>query len=176
MIRRSSDKYKLTTAEVSAVVDLVDKEKYLRDIYIKLFEYWSEPILEKSAAIKHENLLQLINLFTSYGYLDPIQGLIVGDFNSGALDTAFATAVVTGTETAYKGLRLLGKLEETNIQTLTPYINNTDKPKVKTLLTQIREDSFVALQKVAARITVITGSPYVAQVLTQAQVDKILGL
>jgi hypothetical protein len=44
------------------------------------------------------------------------------------------------------------------------------------MLNNLREDSFVALQKLAERIVIITSAPYEAQVLTQAQVDKILGL
>lgn len=172
-MRRSSDRLP-RPAEKAEVSDLIIKEKYLRDIYIELFKFWSEPVLEKAYAIKHNHLISLIILAQKYGISDPTIGLAVGKFNNSALETTFQNAVVTGTDTAFKGLRLLAKYEEINIGLVHGYITTIRNEEAKTLLKKIREHSMVALQKLAARIEVITGTDYVAQHLTQAQVNYIL--
>lgn len=174
MIRRSSDRIP-TGTQKAAVVDLILKEKFLRDIYIRLFEFWGEPILEKAYAIKHKHFISLVLLAKKYDVINPTNNLAIGEFNDATLNSQFASAVTTGTDTAYKGLRLLARLEELNIELLTSYITSTNKQEVKDLLKQVREDSIVALQKLAARLEVITGSNYVAQVLPQSVVDKLLG-
>jgi hypothetical protein len=174
-IRRSSDKWLPKPTNRSNLVDFIWKEKYLRDMYIELFNFWNYQPLEVSARIKQDNLILLKSIAKEYGVADPTKGFGIGDFEE-PLQTNFDDKLATAKTTVYLAVRTLAWLEEKNIELIYSTLSTVNKQLVKDMLNNLREDSFVALQKLAERIVIITSAPYEAQVLTQAQVDKILGL
>jgi hypothetical protein len=165
----------LTAVEKSDLVFMREEEKLARDVYTVLGEKWGNAIFFNIASSEQRHMDAILNLLNKYGVPDPAAGKAVGEFVNVELQQLFNDLIAMGSESALNALKVGGIIEETDVEDIVAAIARTNKTDIRNVYTNLLNGSYNHLQAFAGQIEALTGVPYVAQVISQEEVDTILG-
>jgi hypothetical protein len=86
----------------------------------------------------------------------------------------YDSLITKGETSALDALLVGGIIEETDVEDIVAAISRTNKTDIKKVYTNLLNGSYNHLRAFARQIEALTGEPYVAQVISQEEVDAIL--
>lgn len=164
----------LTLDEVADLVLMREEEKLARDLYLTFDEKWGGTTFASIASSEQRHMDAILRKLVKYQLPDPAAGNAIGEFTDDGLQTLYEKLLGDGLASELAALKVGGFVEEFDI------VDNTEAAATATLedLDRVYEaltcGSRNHLRAFAGRIVTLTGQPYVAQFLTQAEVDAIL--
>lgn len=164
----------LTTAEKSDLTFMREEEKLARDVYTVMGEKWGNPIFFNIASSEQRHMDSMLGLLNKYNLPDPAAGMGIGEFKDHELQALYDELVARGEQSALDALMVGGIIEETDVEDIVAAISRTNKTDIKRVYTNLLNGSYNHLRAFAKQIEALTGSPYVAQVISQEEVDAIL--
>ena len=186
----------LDAAEESHLVFMREEEKLARDVYIALGDAWpSAPTFDNIVPSEQNHTDQVKAKLDKYGIDDPATDMTPGVF-SGAewgwyFDEKYAYLVDAGSTSELDGLYVGAFIEELDMHDIVECpevivdtangitdcgMNYTDQNDLKNVFGNLVAGSENHLRAYVGAIEAVIGEGnYVAQYLTQAQVDEILG-
>jgi hypothetical protein len=116
----------------------------------------------------------ILNLLNTYKLADPAAGKLVGEFVNPELQALYDALIERGSQSTLEALKVGGVIEETDIEDLTAAMDTSRLSKIDNVYSNLLDGSYNHLRAFAGKIESLTGQPYVAQVVEQAVVDRIL--
>ncbi len=165
----------LTVVEKNNLVFMREEEKLARDVYMVLGEVWGNTIFFNIASSEQRHMDSILNLLNKYKIADPAANKEVGEFTNIELQNLYDSLIEQGNESALAALMVGGIIEETDIEDIKAALLQTKKQDIKNVLTNLLNGSYNHLRSFVSRIEALTGTPYIAQVISQEEVDSVLG-
>lgn len=165
----------LTAVEKADLLFMREEEKVARDVYITLGDKWGTGIFYNIASSEQKHMDAILKLLSKYGLPDTVSDNGVGEFTNVDLQALYDSLVAKGDESLLMALQVGGIVEETDVRDLVAARGRTNRTDIKNVYTNLLNGSYNHLRAFAGQIESRTGQPYVAQVISQEAVDKILG-
>ena len=173
--RAPSGQSSLSVAEKTDLLFMREEEKLARDVYLALYESWTLPVFSNIASSEQSHMDAILKLLRTYRLTDPAAGNAIGEFTDPALQTLYNTLIAKGAISALDALQVGGIIEETDMHDLVEAIERSDNADLDATYESLLCGSRNHLRAFAGNLTSMTGQPYTAQVITQEEVDLILG-
>jgi hypothetical protein len=164
----------LTPLEEEHLIFIREEEKLARDFYIKMYEKWGSLAFHNIEASEQEHMDAVLRLLVKYGIPDPASNKI-GAFNNTALQQLYNNLMRQGEESLLGALQAGAFIEEYDIKDLRTAYDEATKADLRRVYGNLEPGSENHLRAFVSHIEALTGKPYVAQFLTQDEVDEILG-
>ena len=163
----------LTEAETHDLLFMREEEKLARDVYITLYAEWNARVFDNISKSEQKHMDALLGLLNKYGLEDPILGF--GKFADKELQELFDALVALGLESKLDALMVGALIEEVDIEDIVEAMKRTDKSDILNVYGNLVAGSKNHLNAFVRNIEAITGETYVAQYISQEEVDAILG-
>lgn len=164
----------LTQEQADTLVFMREEEKMARDVYIELDGIWHDFIFQNISWSEQRHMDSLLTMLNLYGIPDPVVDDSVGEFTNDVIGQLYDDMLLRGDDSFEEALHAGAYVEEIDIRDLRLAIAEaTDTPLIKTyenLLAGARNH----LRAFVSRIRSM-GTDYVAQELSQTDVDQIVG-
>ena len=164
----------LTTLEKSDLAFMREEEKLARDVYLTLHEIWGTPVFANIATSEQQHMDAILSLLNLYKLPDPAAGKLVGEFANTELQALYDALIARGKQSALAALLVGGVIEETDIDDLNAAMETSRLSNIDAVYQNLLNGSYNHLRAFASNIQSLTGQPYVAQVVSQEIVDRIL--
>lgn len=164
----------LDAVEVKDLTFMREEEKMARDVYTTLYSKWRLPVFSNIASSEFQHMSTMLQLLNKYSLPDPVGTNPVGVFTDPELQSLYTSLVAQGKTSKVNALKVGGLIEETDMQDIVEAMDRNDQPDIETAYGNLLCGSRNHLRSFASNIKKITGKPYVAQLLTQEEVDEII--
>lgn len=164
----------LSSVEAADLTFMREEEKLARDTYLTLFEQWEHPVFSNIASSEQRHMDAILKLLRKYDLPDPVAGNFIGEFTDADLQALYETLYAMGMQDELAALKVGGIIEETDIQDIVVAIENAVHADIEKVYEHLLCGSRNHLRAFADAIEAKTGQAYVAQVVSQAEVDAIL--
>jgi len=164
----------LTPREQADLLFMREEEKLARDVYLTLHDLWGHQTFANIALSEQRHMDAVLNLLLKYGLDDPAAGTMIGEFTNRDLQSLYDELIAKGRLSAFDALQVGGIIEETDVQDLVDAIATARLPDIDRVYGNLLNGSYNHLRAFATSIEAMTGVPYEAQVIAQADVDAIL--
>jgi hypothetical protein len=163
----------LSQAEANDLAFMREEEKLARDVYITLYDEWNLRVFSNISASEQRHTDAVLGLLVKYGLPDPTVDF--GHFTNPDLQALYDNLVATGLLSELDALMVGALIEEVDMEDIVVAMERTDEADILTVYGNLLAGSENHLQAFVRNIEAITGEAYVAQWLSQAEVDAILG-
>lgn len=163
----------LTPDEEQNLLFIREEEKLARDFYNKMYEKWGSKVFYSISLSEQKHMDAVLRLLVKYGVPDPASAEI-GVFNNTELQTLYNQLKLQGERSLLDALLAGAYIEEFDIKDLLSAIEGTNKVDLIRVYSNLELGSESHLRAFVSHIEAITGTPYVAQILDQEEVDAIL--
>jgi len=163
----------LTQAEADDLLFMREEEKLARDVYITLYAEWGNRVFDNIAQSEQTHMDAVLGLLNTYGLTDPALGF--GYFADADLQALFDSLVTTGMQSQLDALMVGALIEEVDMEDLVDAMARTDRADIVNVYGNLLAGSENHLNAFVRNIESITDEPYVAQWISQEEVDEILG-
>lgn len=163
----------LTPAEANDLLFMREEEKLARDVYITLYAEWGARVFDNISQAEQTHMDAILGLLDTYGLEDPVLGF--GDFANTELQELFDTLVAGGMQFRLDALMVGALIEEVDMEDLVAAMERTHKSDILAVYGNLLAGSENHLNAFVRNIEALTGEAYVAQWLSQEEVDVILG-
>jgi hypothetical protein len=164
----------LSAEEKTDLTFMREEEKLARDTYLTLYALWDLPVLSNIASAEQMHMDALLKLLKKYNLPDPAAGNEIGEFTNTELQTLYKTLITKGDLSSLDALKVGGIIEEKDMRDIKAAIARSQKDDIDSVYETLLCGSRNHLRGFAKNIETVTGAPYVAQILTQTEVDAIL--
>lgn len=162
----------LSAQEAAHLTFMREEEKVARDLYINLNNRWGSMVFSNISQSEETHFTVLGNALVTYKLPDPaLPGL--GAFSNPDLQALYNTLLGQGEAALVAALKVGGLVEEVDIKDLDTAIAATTHADLTQIYGNLKCGSRNHLRAFARNLA-NQGVTYVAQALTQAQVDAIL--
>ena len=165
------------TATPTEEADLLftrEEEKVARDTYLTLYEQWDLTVFSNIASSEQSHMDAILKLLLKYNLPDPAANNGIGEFTNQTLQALYNTLIAKGAVSGLDALEVGGIIEETDMRDIQAAIDRAQHEDIKKTYATLMCGSRNHLRSFAQSIEPLTGQPYVAQVLTQDEVNAIL--
>jgi len=166
----------LSAIEIEYLTFMREEEKLARDVYLTFFDKWGLHIFENIAASEQSHTDAVANMLNYYKLPDPVVDDRIGIFVNQDLADLYADLVTRGSDsesTLMDALHVGALIEEVDMLDLQHAIDATDNEDIRKLYETLLSGSRNHLRAFVSLIE-DQGIVYVAQVLTQEEVDAIV--
>jgi len=163
----------LTEAEASDLLFMREEEKLAHDVYITLHAEWNARVFNNISQAEQRHMNALLGLLDKYGLEDPILGF--GKFTDEELQKLYDDLVATGLQSKLDALMAGALIEEVDIEDIVLATKRTNKTDILNIYGNLVAGSENHLNAFVRNIESITGKTYIAQHISQKEVDTILG-
>lgn len=164
----------LSAEEAADLTFMREEEKLARDTYLTLYELWELEIFSNIASSEQMHMNAILKLLKKYDLPDPAAGNEIGEFTNDTLQALYNTLIGMGELSGLDALKVGGIIEETDMRDIKAAIERSVHDDVDAVYESLLCGSRNHLRGFAQNIEQLTGEAYVAQVLTQTEVDEIL--
>lgn len=162
----------LSAQEAANLTFMREEEKVARDLYINFNNRWVRPVFANISESEETHFTVLGDALVRYNLADPaLPGL--GAFSNPDLQALYNTLLGQGQASLVAALKVGGLVEEVDIKDLDTAIAATQHADLVSAYSHLQCGSRNHLRAFARNLA-SQGVSYVAQVLTQPQVDAIL--
>ena len=165
----------LTPDEAADLLFMREEEKLARDTYLTLYEKWGLSTLASIAVSEQRHMDSMLRLLVKYALPDPAASNPVGVFSNPDLQALYDVLLARGAASPAEALQVGGLIEETDMRDIMSALETASKPDIDRVYGNLLCGSRNHLRAFAASIAALTGQAYVAQMLSQAEVDAIVG-
>lgn len=163
----------LTEAEAHDLLFMCEEEKLAHDVYVTLYAKWSERVFNNISQSEQRHMDAVRGLLNKYGLVDPALGS--GQFANAELQDLFDTLIAKGQQSKLDALMVGALIEEVDVEDLALAMQRTDKSDIIAVYLNLLKGSENHLNAFVKMIEAVTGKPYIAQWISQEDVDEILG-
>ena len=163
----------LTPLEEEHLNFIREEEKLARDFYIEMYEKWGSLVFNNIKTSEQEHMDAVLRLLVKYGIPDTASREI-GVFNNTALQELYNNLIRQGNASLLGALNAGAFIEECDIKDLRTAIDDTKKIDLRRVYSNLELGSENHLKAFVSHIEAIMGTPYIAQFLTQNEVNVIL--
>lgn len=163
----------LSQAEIDDLMFMREEEKLAHDVYVTLYGAWGQRVFDNISQAEQSHTDAVLGLLQTYGIDDP--ALDFGIFANADLQALYDTLIAQGSESMLASLYVGALIEEVDMEDIVAAMERTDKADILTVYGNLLAGSENHLNAFVRNIEGITGETYVAQYLTQEEVDAILG-
>ena len=163
----------LTEAEAADLLFMREEEKLARDVYITMYAEWGLPVFDNISQSEQKHMDSILGLLDTYGLDDPALGF--GEFADAELQELFDDLVGIGLQSKLDALMVGALIEEVDMEDIVLAMERTGKADILTVYGNLLAGSENHLNSFVKNIEAITGETYVAQWISQEEVDAILG-
>ncbi|MCK4564587.1 MAG: DUF2202 domain-containing protein [Verrucomicrobia bacterium] len=163
----------LSNAEASDLLFMREEEKLARDVYIAMYAEWSTPVFDNISQSEQTHMDKILGLLDKYGLADPALGF--GEFADAELQELFDALIDLGLQSELDALMVGALIEEVDMEDIVLAMERTDEADILTVYGNLLAGSENHLNAFVKKIEAITGETYVAQWISQEEVDAILG-
>lgn len=163
----------LSQAEIDDLLFMREEEKLAHDVYVTLYDEWSRTVFDNISQSEQSHTDAVLGLLNTYGLTDP--ALEFGEFANAELQTLYDTMIAAGKESVLSALMVGALIEEVDMEDIVVAMERTDESDILTVYGNLLAGSENHLNAFVRNIEGITGELYVAQYLTQGEIDAILG-
>lgn len=164
----------LNSVERADLVFMRQEEKLARDIYLQSGERYAILPFDNIAASEQRHMDSMLQLLQRYGVADPIAGFPIGQFADSSLQALHDNLLALGSDSALAALKVGGLIEEVDMRDIVAAIERSQHVDIDRVYANLLCGSRNHLRAYAGQVALVTGQPYAAQVLPQAEVDAIL--
>jgi hypothetical protein len=170
---RTTTQPALDAIEAAGLTFMREEEKLARDVYQYFYPLWNTTLFDNISQSEQQHFEAVGGLLDRYRLIDPATPDLPGNFQDPELQALYNQLVANGSTSAFAALQVGALIEETDIVDLADAIEATDQPDVIRVYSNLLRGSRNHLRSFVAAIEA-QGIPYVAQVLTQDDVDAIV--
>ncbi len=163
----------LTEGEKEGLLQMREEEKLARDVYRHLFSLWGQPIFDNIAGSEQRHMDAVLNLLNKYGLPDPTTGKSEGEFSDEHIQHLYNDLTAAGGASRAAALQVGSTIEDLDIFDLEELLAETDNPNITQVYLNLVKGSRNHLRAFAGQLALL-GESYVAQYLTQAEIDAII--
>lgn len=163
----------LDATETEYLLLMREEEKLARDTYITLYDAWGLNTFNNISRSEQKHMDAILTQLNRHGLVDPIEDDAVGMFTNPTLATYYNDLVAQGSVSLMDALHVGAYIEELDIYDLWEAIDTTDEATLISTYENLLAGSRNHLRAFVNQIT-SRGTDYVAQYLTQDQVDAIV--
>jgi hypothetical protein len=163
----------LTNAEASDLLFMREEEKLAHDVYVTLYAEWGSRVFINISQSEQTHTEAVLGLIEKYGLQDPALGF--GMFANSELQELFNVLVTSGLQTELDALMVGALIEEVDMEDIVDAMERTTKADILNVYGNLLAGSKNHLNAFVKNIEAITGETYVAQWISQDEVDAILG-
>lgn len=164
----------LDSVEAKDITFMREEEKMARDVYTTLYSKWRLPVFANISSSEFQHMSTMLKILNNYALPDPVGSNPVGVFTDPELQSLYNTLVVQGKTSKVNALKVGGLIEETDMRDIVEAMDRNDQPDIETAYNNLLCGSRNHLRSFASNIKKVTGKPYVAQLLTQEEVNEII--
>lgn len=165
-------KEKLSVQEKKGLFHMREEEKLARDVYLTFSDMWGQRIFANIAQSEQRHMDAVKVLLDKYELKDPIKDDTVGVFSDPVLQGLYNDLVNQGSVTLIEALRVGATIEDLDIYDLIGYLDSADNKDIRTLYQNLLKGSRNHMRGFVPLLESL-GETYVAQYLTQEEVDEI---
>src|SRR5512139_226371 len=166
----------LSQDEINDLLFMREEEKLARDTYLTFYELYDNlTVFSNIASAEQKHMDAILRLLKKYGLPDPAAGNEIGEFTNTTLQALYDdTLIPLGEASGLGALKVGGLIEEKDMKDINAAIERSQQDDIDAVYATLLCGSRNHLRAFAENIETVTGVPYVAQLLTQAEVDAIL--
>ncbi len=164
---------RLTNAEAADLLFMREEEKLARDVYITLYAEWGVRVFDNISGSEQTHMDKILDLLVKYGLDDPALGF--GEFSDAELQELFDDLIGLGLQSKLDALMVGALVEEVDMEDIVHAMDRTDEADILTVYGNLLAGSKSHMNAFVRNIEAITGETYVAQWISQEEVDAILG-
>jgi hypothetical protein len=164
----------LSEDEKADLTFMREEEKLARDTYLKLYDIWKLSVFSNIASSEQMHMDALLKLLKNYALPDPAAGNEIGEFTNDDLQTLYEQLIDAGDDSKINALKVGGLIEEKDMLDIKAAIERSQQQVIDKVYVSLLCGSRNHLRSFAQNIEVLTTQPYVAQILTQVEVDAIV--
>lgn len=169
-----SETMTISAEEQADLLYMREEEKLARDTYLTLSEDWDLAVLSNIAGSEQKHMDALLKLLKKYNLPDPAASTAIGEFTNTTLQNLYNTLLAMGKQSSLNALKVGGIIEETDMRDINAAIERSQKEDIDLVYESLVCGSRNHLRSFAQNIVAVTGVAYVAQVISQTEVDQIL--
>jgi len=162
----------LTDVEAADLLFMREEEKLARDVYITMYSKWGVRVFDNISQSEQTHMDKILGLLDKYGLEDPALGF--GKFADVELQELFDMLIVDGLQSELDALMVGALIEEVDMEDIVVAMERTDEADILTVYGNLLAGSENHLNSFVKNIEAITGETYVAQWISQEEVDAIL--
>ena len=152
-----------------------EEEKMARDVYLTMYDkYGGEQVFANIARSEQQHMNRMLDMINRYGLTDPVTDDTIGVFQDAAIRTLYKSLIEEGNKSVLDAFMVGALIEEVDIRDLEEAIRSTDESMLDRVYGNLKSASHNHLRAFVRQIEGM-GIVYMAQHLSQAQVDGILG-
>lgn len=172
----------LSAQDSAELTYMREEEKLARDTYISLSNYWFArsgnlpvvTVMQNIAQSEQKHMDDVEAKLEQYGLPDPVTDEnLLGGFVNPELAALYTTLLARGQKSPLDALLVGGLIEEVDIQDLQKAMKDTQRADLDGLYDNLMCGSRNHLRSFASQVAVTQGT-YVAQVLSQTEVNAII--
>ena len=163
----------LSAVEAADLLFMREEEKLARDVYTTLYAEWGVAVFDNISQSEQTHMDKILGLLDQYGLDDP--ALRFGEFADGELQDLFDALIAAGLQSELDALMVGALIEEVDMEDIVLAMERTDEADILTVYGNLLAGSENHLNSFVKNIEAITGETYVAQWISQEEVDAILG-
>lgn len=166
----------LSEDEINDLLFMREEEKLARDTYLTFYELYDNlAVFSNIASSEQKHMDAILRLLKKYDLPDPAAGNEIGEFTNTDLQTLYDdTLIPLGEASGLGALKVGGLIEEKDMHDINAAIERSQQDDIDAVYATLLCGSRNHLRAFAQNIETVTGEPYEAQLLTQAEVDAIL--
>ena len=164
----------LSEAEKDGLILMREEEKLARDVYQTLYEKWGLAIFKNIAQAEQRHMTAIKSLLNKYDLPDPVTDSAVGVFPSEDMQALYDSLVEEGEKSLVKALYVGATIEDLDLKDLYDLLDETDNSDIKTVYQNLAKGSRNHLRAFVYQLSLNGVDDYVAQYLTQEEIDDIL--
>jgi len=164
----------ISAEEQADLLYMREEEKLARDTYLTLAEDWDLTVFSNIAGSEQKHMDALLKLLKKYNLPDPAASTAIGEFTNTTLQNLYNTLLAMGKQSSLNALKVGGIIEETDMRDINAAIERSKKEDIDLVYESLVCGSRNHLRSFAQNIVAATGVAYVAQVISQTEVDQIL--
>lgn len=165
----------LDSDEVKDLLFMREEEKMARDVYETMFDkYPTASVFARIAISEQAHMDSMQRMIDRYDLTDPVVDDTVGVFQDKGLQNTYNGLVAKGNNSLKDALMVGALIEEIDINDLKHAMLETDESALDFSYGNLMRASENHLRAFVRELRVIDSSPYVAQNMTQAEVDGII--
>jgi hypothetical protein len=151
-----------------------EEEKLARDVYIGLYRRWGTRVFDNISRSEQTHTDKIKYLLNKYKLEDPAANTGIGVFKNPTIQKLYNDLMVRGSKSQQEALYVGAYIEELDIGDLRHEIADSSSKDVIQVYTNLMEGSYNHLRAFVSQIE-RRGAPYKAQLLTQEDLNNILG-
>ncbi len=164
----------LTDAERKDLLLMREEEKLARDVYRTLYAEYELRVFNNIPKAEQRHMDAVLGLLDQYGLQDPALDSL-GKFSDPELQSLYDTLVAKGLQSKLDALMVGALIEEVDMEDLVDAMKRTDKSDILAVYGNLLSGSKRHMNAFVRNIEATTGETYVAQHISQEEVDTILG-